>query len=77
MNETVWNLRLAAETGNRNRQQSSERINSPKMANCSRNYLDLNREDFPRELANHTGTFEPLPIHCAPLNVRQFRHRCN
>ena len=27
MNEKAWNLRLAAETGNRNRQQSSERIN--------------------------------------------------
>ena len=26
MKKTAWNLRLAAETGNRNRQQSSERI---------------------------------------------------
>ena len=26
MKKTAWNLRLAAETGNRNRQQLSERI---------------------------------------------------
>ena len=26
MKKTAWNLRLAAEAGNRNRQQSSERI---------------------------------------------------
>lgn len=48
-----------------------------KIVNCSRNYIDLNKKDFPRELAKHTGTFEPLPIHGAPLKVRQFNKDVN
>ena len=26
------------------------------IVNCSRNYIDFNKQDFPRELAKHTGT---------------------
>ena len=47
-----------------------------KIVNCSRNYIDLNKQDFPRELAKHTGT-EPLPIHGAPLKVRQCNRDVN